>query len=410
MTDVAIPPRGARSNSTLAVVDQGIVSLASLLYTVAVARESSLQGFGAFALINGYYFLAISLNRAGLAVPVTLALAAGNGERERAGAIAFAPLMGLLLATPLAVGAVVWSDSSWATVALLTGLLLPVACLQDVGRYAQIASRRAGAAVLADAAWVIVQLVGLFAASEKSGPVWPTVCWLAGGIAAACVTLRTLSPLGLAALGGLRTFIDDRRRRVALVAEAAVNMGSGYAAMAVVAAMSLTAAGSVRAGITLLSPASVVVAGLVPAVLSEGTRLQARPKRQVVVIGTLAAAALGLVLVLVVTARLIPSSVGTALLGDAWQGGVSTVAWLGVATVMYTAVTCVVILVTVRGHADKAFLLRLMGTVPIPIVLAVASSPDPTVTALMWAVGSGVGLLLVTATAWRNSSWRSLRG
>jgi len=390
---------GARRNSAVAVIDQGLVSLSSLVYTVLVARESSLHGFGSFALINGYYFLALSINRAVVAVPVTLAAGTDTPETSRTEAMAVAPAVGLALSLPFAMFAWIASDDSWRLVAICTGLLLPVACVQDVGRYSLISMRRAGAAAVSDGAWLLTQVLVVLALYGTSGPIWATVGWLLGGLVAMLITSRALGPARSSLRHALRAFVRDRGRRLALAGEAVVNMGSGYAAMAIIAAHALSTAGALRAGMTVLAPASVLMAGLVPAVMSEGARLRQRPGRQILLVGSLVIVAAMTSLILATMTRFVPLSAGTQILGDAWGGAVATVSGLALASALYAIVTSIVILGTVRGRADKAFALRFLGTAPIPVVLALVSTMDARSAAHLWALGSGIGVILVLAAS-----------
>ncbi|MEV6863448.1 hypothetical protein AB0M44_20890 [Streptosporangium subroseum] len=303
------------------LVDHVICSGSNFALMIIVAGNVSVVTLGEFALLYGFYVVAVELSRAAVSEPLLVRRPEGDAAVRRAladssgSAAVFGALAGVLLLalSPFLIGL------HWRS-AVALALLLPALLVWDALRLAFIAIGWQRRAVLVDLVGGAVQIAATFAALHVStGLGWLVAGWGLGGLIAAGLAMaqaRTLPRLG-APRRWLREY--GKLVRPYFVETGALSL-AGYAVLIVLGHIAGPAAvGAWRAALTLFGPANVVMAAGRVAVVSELSRLksaeQGRMLRSATTAGLLCGAvgaAAGAV------AAFLPESVGHALLGESW--------------------------------------------------------------------------------------------
>ncbi|MER6171778.1 hypothetical protein [Streptosporangium sp. NPDC001681] len=303
------------------LADHVICSGSNFALMILVAGNVSVVTLGEFALLYGFYVVAVELSRAAVSEPLLVRRPEGDAAVRRAladssgSAAVFGALAGVLLLalSPFLVG------SHWRS-AVALALLLPVLLVWDALRLAFIAVGWQRRAVLVDVVGGVAQVSAAFAALQVEASLgWLVAGWGFGGLVAA--VLATAQARTLPRLGAPRRWL---REYGTLVRPYCVETGAlslaGYAVLLVLGHIAGPAAvGAWRAVLTLFGPANVVMAAGRVAVVSELSRLRTagpgRMLRSAATVGLLCGAvgaAAGTV------AAFLPDSVGQALLGESW--------------------------------------------------------------------------------------------
>lgn len=152
------------SNLPKAIFDQALLSAASFLTTLLVARSETREGFGMFALAYAVLLISNSLLMAVILKPFTIQRASWGPDelRDRVGVylsaqLAFSAAIGLVvcISATLAVG----GGRAWPFIAL--GLAIPAVHAQELLRRAQLARLAIGRAVVYSSVFLGVQSAGL---------------------------------------------------------------------------------------------------------------------------------------------------------------------------------------------------------------------------------------------------------
>lgn len=255
-----------RAHIPLGVMDQLVSSASNLAFMLIVARSASVQEFGAFAMVYLTYGLGLGALRA--VGGDILLLTVGRDRRDARGE------SGLLL------GAVIWcscgggvllliasrlfqESAGWLLVAL--AVTLPGLLVQDCLRYCLLAQKRAGAALLNDLLWLVVQAL-LFAVIllgvVPTSPAALLVAWGAGACVAAVAGLFQVRLLP--ARAGPRLWVHRHRDRIwSLLGDFFLMTGTPQVAMLLVGfILGLPAVAGLRAAQLIFVPFHSIFAGL----------------------------------------------------------------------------------------------------------------------------------------------------
>jgi O-antigen/teichoic acid export membrane protein len=305
--------------------DQILSSLTNFALGILVARTVSLQAFGVFSLAFATYLLALGISRAIASEPLTVRHSASGREEwahaaQRATGTALS--IGVIIGLACLLAAWIAGGELGRSLAAL-GVVMPGLLLQDSWRFAFFAGSRAGKALTNDLVWALVLFptLGLLLVGTPP-PVWAVIlAW--GGAASAAAIVGALQTSVIPRPGATISWIREHRRLVRpFLAEFTTGYGAGQLIMYAAGAVSLGAAGALRAGQLLLGPFFVLIMGMRLAVLPEAVRIAKQSlsalRRTSGFLGLfLAGAAVawgGLI-------RVLPDPLGTALLGSAWDAG-----------------------------------------------------------------------------------------
>lgn len=317
------------------IVDQMLSSASNFGLALILAHALDRRGFGAFSLGFATYLLSLGCSRA-LGSAVLQIRYSAVAEAEQRGAIQDAmgvPLVvsGALLLPLSVVAALVGGQVGDAMLAL--AMVSPALLMQDGWRFAFFTMGRAPAAALNDLVWVIVEFgaVAVLLALDRVTVTSAILAWGGAAYVAAFVGLvqagvRPTPKRGLAWLSSHRDLALPGLGELLMIS------GTWPAILLIVGAVvGLQGAATLRAADILLGPLNILFTAAVLLALPEGARMYAsRPALfpRAVHIGGILFAAVALVCGGVIL--LLPTSVGTALVGPNWHAARPVMAPLAV--------------------------------------------------------------------------------
>ncbi len=318
MTSRTVPRRAAWG-----IADQGFSSLTNFALAAIVARNTSPEEFGGFAIIFSTYILILGVSRAMTTLPILVRFSAATPARWRSAAAAATGatvLIGLAAGAACAVAGAAFPGTRAALFAL--AVCLPGLLLQESWRHAFIARGTPPAALVNDAAWALFLVPAMaLAVVGSDGSAWAFVlAWGVAGSLAAVVGIAQarVLPAPSHALGWVKDHHDLSSRQVG---EFLANTGSTQIVMYAAAALAgLSAAGALRGAQVLLGPLNVLFQGVWIIGLSELVRvLNGRP--HLFTRGAVAlSAVLGTAGVVYTTVFLVfGDQLGPVLLGQTWE-------------------------------------------------------------------------------------------
>lgn len=395
--------RGLIGRSAGGLVDQGILSLASLLVSVAVARDAGVEAFGAFALTLQLFLLIQALLRGVVADCLVIRLPTLD-RREQNGLLRDAMAAGLVVALPVAgiLTAIGWLMSGELAAWLrILGPWLPALAVQDVVRHHAIGVGRPSLAVALSLIWGGVAAV---ASLRLLITGWGSALgvfgwWVAGGVVAGAVggVLTSCAPAGVR--GVRRWFVAHRRlvpglvgENLALTATAPITtfMLGGSTGLASVAAVR-----GVRLLFNPLSVLNVAVRSVAVAELNRAETLAGGRARRVerglyLLLGAAPLAWYGVLLVL-------PDEWAVRLLGDVWTVAVPLAGVEATGRAATGVIVAAGAVLRARWRTTDAFRLRL-GTMAALVCGALGAI---VLDGGAWGVVSAqTGVALVAAALW----------
>jgi O-antigen/teichoic acid export membrane protein len=315
--------RGIHVEAPWGMADQAVSSITNFVMLSLAARQSGLVRFGHFSVAFTVYIVSLWVVRSLVCEPLVIRFTTSDDEtRRRAGAratgaaLALACLIGLGMAGPGLVA------GRWSVAMVAMGLCMPALLVQDTYRYLLMASGRVRSAAVNDGFWLIVQLLGVVLVLWLNAPVeWLLAAFGGGAVAAAILGARQTG-----VLPNPRSGIDWLRRTADLGLPFLVELTAIYgiaqlALLALAAIGEVAAVGQIRAALLLLSPVTVLCAGLFLVGAPEAVRIRHRNPRQlsgfVLALGSSAA----LVVIWAVLILMVPDRAGLVLLGNNWLRG-----------------------------------------------------------------------------------------
>ena len=363
--------RFGRSRSAVSgVAAVGVSSATNFLAVVFAARNGSPESFGAVSLGFTAYLLAQSLVRSTVCEMLLIGDEPHRHESARRGVTAAAllgmPIAGIVLIVGLAVPA----DGPTRPVLLMLAACIVPLCVQDTLRYVAFSRSAPLRAAALDLAWAAVFGLGLimWASALTSFRVW--IAWCVGGavvgLAGAVAGRHWCTPA--TAVRWLRSNLATSGRYI--LENLASQSVNGVAIFALGALAGTAAVGAVRGVSTLFGPLTVLHTGVYAGLLSQlrrNTHQRDRVLRSVSV-GLVGAALLGTGVWL-----LVPTSIGTALLGATWASARALVLPFGVGMALTVASSGAVLGLRALVAAATTLRIRLI-TAPITLVMLVAGS------------------------------------
>ena len=363
--------RLGRSRSALSgVAAVGVSSATNFVAVVLAARNGSPEAFGAVSLGLTTYLLAQSLVRSMVCEMLLIGDEPHRHESSRRGITAAAllsvPIAGVILLVALAMPA----DGPTRPVLLVLAACIVPLCVQDTLRYVAFSRSAPMRAATFDIAWAAVFGLGLvmWASALTSFRVW--TAWCIGGavvgFAGALAGRHWSTPS--AAVRWLRSNLTTSGRYI--LENLASQSVNALAIFALGALAGTAAVGAVRGVSTLFGPLTVLHTGVYAGLLSQLRRETHQRDRalRAVSTGLVGAAMLGTGVWL-----LVPTSIGTALLGATWASARALVLPFGVGMVLTVASSGAVLGLRALVAAATTLRIRLI-TAPITLIMLVAGS------------------------------------
>lgn len=317
-------PGAARRRVTWTIADQALASATNIGTAVVAARSLDRQAFGAFGLAFTLYLLVLGACRALVTEPLLSRcsrMTATELEPKSPQVIGAAAGVGivsallLLVASPLIGGPA--GQALWALAVVLPGLLV-----QDAWRYYFVTAGRPSSAVWNDAVWCITQLVLLAALASAHAFTLVTVIvwWGLSGVAAGlagCIVARTVPALS----STWRWIGANRDLGARYGADFLTASGAGHGTLLALGAIAgLVALGALRATQVYFGPINVLFGGIYLALVPEGARLAADPRRLHRLMTLASAALVAASGTWLVVGLLLPDRAGQTLFGASWDG------------------------------------------------------------------------------------------
>ena len=301
----------------LGVVDQGVLSVGSVLLLAVAAHPLGVAGLGQFAFGAATVLFVTSVARAIAGEPFVANAVPFLPRREGAMVSAVVLMAGTC-------GAVLYSSSFVPTWDghILAGVAIagPAALIQDAVRYLLIGRRREGQLLVYDVSAVALQTlaVGVTASTTRSA----ALALLAWGSALILVTAPVLiwSGVVLSPPNGLLWIRETWRVSSAYAAEAVVGAVVGYAALVVIRATAGSpAVAGYRTAIAVFGIVSVAINFVRSFYLRDLAASPLEGRQALAVVSRRLAFWLSLVVLAAsIVIALVPDSVGRMVFGDAW--------------------------------------------------------------------------------------------
>jgi O-antigen/teichoic acid export membrane protein len=335
---VAIASKRALRVVSWNVLDQALSALSNLGLSIAVARTTSANGFGAFAVAFLVFGISLAVTKSAVGQPLQMRLSgasAAESQRGFSAGLGAATVLGGVFGILVSVaGLAVGGEVGTGLVAL--ALVLPGLMLQDSCRMAAFALGRPQLAVLIDAVWAAVQF-GLLAILVSNGQHQVGGLILAWGGAAAISALLGAAMLrARPVLSGAAGWVRQHRDLIRyLLPEYFLGLGAMQVGIVLVGVVAgATAVGSLRAAQVLLGPLGVIGAAAFQFAVPEVARRTSVSAGWLTTLAVGLSGGLGLLTIgYVALMLLLPHAVGVSLFGDSWVGAAAVLLAMGVSAV-----------------------------------------------------------------------------
>ncbi|MEP7021469.1 MAG: hypothetical protein ABI808_12510 [Pseudonocardiales bacterium] len=334
--------------------DQGFSGLSNVLMVLTVANGLSPTSFGSFALAYAILTFLLTLSRSFFGTQLTL-----SHERSVAREQAHAAFGAIVIVSPLIILVVLGvglsvNGTNHVGVTAVVALAAPIVCIQDVLRYAAVAVERPAAALISDISWTVIMAAAVVGLVRLHGAAILAL-WLGAAVFAlvVCVIFLGVAP-GLRA--GSRLLRDRHVVAQSVTIGAIAISGAGLlVSIATTRFLGPAALGSLRGASAMMGPLNVLFA-FVSLNLTPTLARRARARdldfcvklAAVVTVGIIAWASVLL---------LLPSSIGTHLLGRTWTGTRTVLPWTSLEYISLGIAATSTLWLRVR-HAARSLLIR----------------------------------------------------
>lgn len=388
----SVEEKAARSWLPRAVTlaDQVTSSVSNVLVIPLVAPLVSAADLGRFVLGYTILMMTLTLCRAYFGTRVTLSPDNASALAMMSNVLgALALLAPVLVIAVLAVSAAATAGESLHLL-ILVALAAPIVCMQDILRFGAVASGRPLVALGSDAVWVAFMAAPL-ALQMSLSPVVAVSLW-AGGAVAALVVAWAAMRVRPRLQGG----IGELRRRDAVAGSITLgHIGWSGASLWILVfvthVIGPAATGSLAVASRAMGPINVlfnyITLGVTPLLVRRDRSSDVR-----FCAGT-AGVMSSLILLWGALLLVLPTSVGTALLGDSWPGVRGVLPWTIAEYVFLAIATAAGLGLQVRRRARALIRQRAVATV----IIVVGGSVVAVLVHETWAVAATVAAAIFTA-------------
>lgn len=390
---------GAGRRTSVVTIDQVVSGASNLIPLIWVAHALAPGDFGRFSLVILIYLFTQATLRALVGWPLLVHPEDADARPHQVLGVVTILSAGAA-AGSIALAAATWAAGSpMATATLALGLLMPLLCVQDSGRFLGIAQSRPGRALVLDLLWLALMLAGfaVVALSGNDSLFWYSVAWAGSGAAAGLWVFvqQGLPRSGDISLGWLREHWDySSRSFISATATTAVTL-VGSTLIALVSGPQ--AVGAIRAALMLERPSAALQLAVATSAATDIAREQPDNRglmaiqRRTLLIATVVAVLNLVVLVL------LPDPVGEALLGQVWPLVAPLMLLIGLRVVISASQSGARAALLGRRQIKTVMYVDILSSVTTIIGLVIGAAVADAEGA-MW--GSLPGLALATACWW----------
>lgn len=385
--------------------DQAIVSISNLLFALMVARVSTPEVVGAWAVTYAAFIFVLSVSRASISTTALIASTEefdGEYDDTDNGAVSLCLFFGLASGLLIAALGLLFSGSLRAFFVFF-GIVLPIMLLQDSLRYTFIRRGRPDLSFAMDATWLFFQVVVAIAVSgAMPGAIGVASGWAAGALASVGVGL--LIYRRLVSLKSACRFIRRHARIGSKLLLDAMISASTASMLPVLLGivLGLAATGNFRSGMTLLGVVGIFLAGATPiATVEVLSRVENRKfLDRFMLLWSSAVAAIGVGLM--ITLRLLPDWAGVQLVGETWYGTYAILVPMTLQVILRGPMSGIEIVFRAMRRIGLSITLRLIYGVNVLLVTTVgAVFWGISGAAWAWALSSAIGSVLALAFYFR---------
>ena len=379
--------------------------MTNLVLTVVVAASVSPSEFGAFSVLLIVYTLSLGTIEGLIAEVFTVVYSVGGREaRRQAMRAASGCAVAIGLIGSVATLGVAHTVSGPISTALPPfALILPALYLQDVWRFAFFALGRPSAALVNDLTWAFIQFTTLvLLRTSHHGTLQNFVlAWGAGAIGGALlgmVQVRLL-PRPWLALSWVRRHWSLGGR---FAGEFSMLFGSAQIVFVFLGVTAgLAELGALRAGQVIFAPLQGLLNAVRLSVTSLAVEARVRGRLALRAFVLRLGGGLGIVAVVcAISALVVPTSVGRALLGDSWPGAHRVLLPLGVMNALLALSIAPLTALRASCAARRSFRGRMLSATSTLFCGGIAALTGSSVT-VAWglAIAASVGLALMVGQA-----------
>jgi O-antigen/teichoic acid export membrane protein len=386
------------------IADQGLSSLSNFALSILIARSATASAFGGFSVSLTAYAIILQVVRGLAGLPLSIRFSTESTPVWRAGASSAAGAA-LVLASVIGVAAAVVGlvlGGQIGVPMIVLGLSLPGLMVQDTWRFAFFAAKRGVSAFINDGVWTFAFLT-VVAAGAAVFSVDATATMIIWG--AAALLAAVYGCLQVAALprpSHSRLWLADTKDiglRFALET-LIVTSGSQGAFFFIGIFSGLASLGAVRGASTLLGALNILFFGITIMGVPEAARTAKFQPARLEGRAALASAVLaGVACLWGIVLGLLPSSIGTALLGELWRSSHQFI--LPMTALMIGTGIQVGALIGLRGLGAAKISLR-AALLSSPFVFGVAALTSATWGPTGGAWGLVVGRFIAAAMTWQG--------
>lgn len=384
------------------IADQALSSILGLAVAVAVARSVPAGAFGAFALAQATYYVALGASRALTTEPFSVRFSGVSPDvfdrqAPQAAGAALVVAVGASLACTVAAGL---AADALRSALMALAIALPVLLVHDCLRFAAFSQARGNVALVSDMVWVagVGVAMGTAIAVGTSSVGLLLLAWGAPALAGAMWSSARLGVIP-DPRGAFIWWRSQRELAPRYLGEFAASSGAGQVAQYLVGAIAgLVAAGALRAGQVLLGPLNVLFMGTQAVVIPEAVGLARRSAQSLVRLSVIVSSVLTAAAVTWgIGVTLLPGSVGRALLGESWVAGSAIAPIMAVSMAASGALMGALVGLRALAAARRSLRVR---TIVSPFILGGASLGASLGDARGAAVGLSAAMWLAAALWW----------
>jgi O-antigen/teichoic acid export membrane protein len=322
------------------LADQAVSSITNFVLGLVIARSLSATAFGAFSLAWVTYGVVLNVSRGLATDPLTVRYSGPADARWRAAmvrAASTATSVGVTVGVACVLGGV-WIGNAVGPSFVALGIVLPALMLQDSWRFAFFASGQGKRAFLNDSVWAVALVPAMLLAGTIGTAFAFMLAW--GGAAAAAAAFGCLQTRCLPRLHGVVGWLGEHRELGARYAvENLSDSASAQLRLTGLGMISgLASVAAVRGAQLLQGPFVALRMGISLMAVPEAARvLQRRPHRLLTFCLLLGGSQAFAGLLWGGALLLLPTSVGTLMLGSLWPAAIALI----VPTTVAMALGCV---------------------------------------------------------------------
>ena len=305
--------RRAHLRRLVSLGDQVLSGGSNFLTVALVARSTSPDGFGRFALAYAVLIALLALVRGVWGTPISLAgsprASLAEAGRNLSASLVSAPVMMVLIAGPTLL---ITRGENWPLV-LLVAAAAPLVYGQDLCRFAAVSADRPGVAALSDGIWLVAVALGYVVRPGVYAAVGIWVCGAGVAFLVAMLSLGLRPRLRL----GVRALRSWHSTGVGVAAmNVSVQVGTYIILALATIAVGASSAAALRGASSVMAPVNTVIGFMSLGLLPMLHRLPEH--RQLGMVARIAILIFSLTAAWCVVLLVLPLSVGRLLLGETW--------------------------------------------------------------------------------------------